>query len=60
VVSAGARRLTLTTQGRHEDAGVLLNLLAAERGAPEDMRHNVLARDLVRGLLRRARPSMGL
>jgi transcriptional regulator with XRE-family HTH domain len=45
---------------RHEDAGVLLNLLAAEREAPEDMRHNVLARDLVRGLLRRARPSMGL
>lgn len=43
---------------RHEDPGVLLHLLAAEREAPEDMRHNVLARDLVRGLLRRARPSL--
>jgi hypothetical protein len=45
---------------QHEDAGVLLHLLTAEREAPEDMRHNVLARDLVRGLLRRARPSLGL
>ncbi len=43
---------------RHEDTGVLVQLLTAEREAPEDMRHNVLARDLVRGLLRRARPSL--
>jgi transcriptional regulator with XRE-family HTH domain len=43
---------------RHEDPGVLLHLLTAEHEAPEDLRHNVLARDLVRGLLRRARPSL--
>jgi transcriptional regulator with XRE-family HTH domain len=43
---------------RHDDAGVLLHLLAAEQEASEDMRYNPLARDLVRGLLRRARPSL--
>jgi hypothetical protein len=34
-----------------------LHLLGAEHEAPEDMRYNVLARDLVRGLVKRARPS---
>lgn len=43
---------------RREDTGVLLHLLDAEREAPEDMRYNALARDLVRGLMRRARPTM--
>ncbi len=43
---------------RHDDPGVLLHLLAAYDEAPEDMLHNVLARELVRGLLRRARPSL--
>jgi len=43
---------------RHDDAGVLLYLLSAEQESPEDLRYNLLARDLVRGLLRRARPSM--
>jgi transcriptional regulator with XRE-family HTH domain len=43
---------------RHDDAGVLLYLLSAEQESPEDLRYNLLARDLVRGLLRRARPSL--
>jgi transcriptional regulator with XRE-family HTH domain len=43
---------------RHEDAGVLLYLLSAEQESPEDLHYNLLARDLVRGLLRRARPSL--
>jgi transcriptional regulator with XRE-family HTH domain len=42
---------------RREDPAVLLHLLSAEREAPEDMRYNLLARDLVRGLVKRARPS---
>jgi transcriptional regulator with XRE-family HTH domain len=42
---------------RREDPAVLLHLLRAEREAPEDMRYNLLARDLVRGLVRRSRPS---
>jgi tetratricopeptide (TPR) repeat protein len=42
---------------RREDPAVLLHLLGAEHEAPEDMRYNVLARDLVRGLVKRARPS---
>jgi hypothetical protein len=42
---------------RREDPAVLLHLLNAEREAPEDMRFNLLARDLVRGLVKRARPS---
>jgi hypothetical protein len=42
---------------RREDPAVLLHLLGAERQAPEDMRYNLLARDLVRGLVKRARPS---
>jgi DNA-binding XRE family transcriptional regulator/tetratricopeptide (TPR) repeat protein len=42
---------------RREDPAVLLHLLSAERQAPEDMRYNLLARDLVRGLVKRARPS---
>jgi transcriptional regulator with XRE-family HTH domain len=43
---------------RHDDAGVILHLLAAEQESSEDMRYNPLARDLVRGLMRRARPSL--
>jgi transcriptional regulator with XRE-family HTH domain len=43
---------------RHDDPGVILNLLAAEQASSEDMRYNPLARDLVRALLRRARPSL--
>jgi transcriptional regulator with XRE-family HTH domain len=39
---------------RRDDAGVLLNLQRAVREAPEDLRHNLLARDMVRGLLKRA------
>jgi acyl-CoA reductase-like NAD-dependent aldehyde dehydrogenase len=42
---------------RREDPAVLLHLLSAERQAPEDMHYNLLARDLVRGLVKRARPS---
>jgi transcriptional regulator with XRE-family HTH domain len=42
---------------RREDPAVLLHLLSAEREAPEDMRYNLLARDLVRGLVKRSRPS---
>jgi hypothetical protein len=36
---------------------VLLHLLSAEASGPEDMRYNSLARELVQGLLRRARPT---
>jgi hypothetical protein len=36
---------------------VLVHLIDAERTAPEDMRYNMLARDLVRGLVRQARPT---
>jgi hypothetical protein len=43
---------------RRDDPGVLLHLLTAHNEAPEDMLHNVLARELVRSLLRRARPSL--
>jgi RecA/RadA recombinase len=43
---------------RHEDAGTILHLLAAEQESSEDLRYNPMARDLVRGLLRRARPSL--
>jgi hypothetical protein len=43
---------------RRDDAAVLLHLMSAENSGPEDMRYNILARDLVRGLLKRARPSM--
>jgi transcriptional regulator with XRE-family HTH domain len=43
---------------RHDDTGVVLYLLTAEQESPEDLRYNPLARDLVRGLLRRARPSL--
>jgi transcriptional regulator with XRE-family HTH domain len=42
---------------QREDAAVLLHLLRVEREAPEDMKFNTLARDLVRGVVRRARPS---
>ena len=42
---------------RREDPAVLLHLLSAEREAPEDLRFNVIARELVRGLVKRARPS---
>jgi transcriptional regulator with XRE-family HTH domain len=43
---------------RHQDTGTVLHLLAAERESCEDMYYNPLARDLVRGLLRHARPSL--
>jgi transcriptional regulator with XRE-family HTH domain len=42
---------------RQEDAAVILNLMNAEASGPEDMRYNTLARDLVRSLLKRARPT---
>jgi hypothetical protein len=42
---------------RRDDTGVFLHLLNAESSGPEDMRYNNLARELVHGLLRRARPT---
>lgn len=42
---------------RRDDPGVLLHLMSAEASGPEDMRYNQLARDLVHGLLKRARPT---
>jgi len=42
---------------RRDDPGVLLHLMNAEASGPEDMRYNNLARELVQGLLRRARPT---
>ncbi len=42
---------------KRDDPGVFLHLVNAEAGGPEDMRYNTLARDLVQGLLKRARPT---
>lgn len=42
---------------RRDDPGVFLHLVNAETSGPEDMRYNTLARDLVQGLLKRARPT---
>jgi transcriptional regulator with XRE-family HTH domain len=42
---------------RRDDPGVLLHLLSAEATGPEDMRYNAMARELVQGLLKRARPT---
>ncbi|MBO3752109.1 helix-turn-helix transcriptional regulator [Streptosporangiaceae bacterium NEAU-GS5] len=42
---------------RQDDAAVILNLMNAEASGPEDLRYNTLARDLVRSLLKRARPT---
>ncbi|MFI9554821.1 helix-turn-helix domain-containing protein [Nonomuraea endophytica] len=42
---------------RQEDAAVILHLMNAEASGPEDLRYNTLARDLVRSLLKRARPT---
>ncbi|MGH3500962.1 MAG: hypothetical protein ACRDQA_08720, partial [Nocardioidaceae bacterium] len=42
---------------RHDDAGAFVHLLNAEATGPEDVRYNILARDLVRGLMKRARPT---
>jgi hypothetical protein len=42
---------------RKDDPGVFLHLVNAETTGPEDMRYNTLARDLVHGLLKRARPT---
>lgn len=42
---------------RRDDPGVFLHLMNAEASGPEDMRYNSLARDLVQGLLKRARPT---
>lgn len=43
---------------RREDEAVVLHLLNAERTSPEDVARSALARDLVRGLLQRARPTL--
>lgn len=42
---------------RRDDPGVLVHLANAESTGPEDMRYNVMARELVQGLLKRARPT---
>lgn len=42
---------------RKDDPGVFLHLINAESSGPEDMRYNTLARELVHGLLKRARPT---
>jgi len=42
---------------RQDDSATLLTLLRLEREAPHDLHHRGEARDLVRGLLKRARPS---
>jgi hypothetical protein len=40
---------------RQDDAATLLTLLRLEREAPEDVRYRSGARDLIRGLINRAR-----
>lgn len=42
---------------RRDDPAVLLHLMIAEQTGPEDLRYNPLARDLIHGLLKRARPT---
>ncbi len=42
---------------KRDDAAVLVHLVIAEGTGPEDLRYNPLARDLVHGLLKRARPT---
>jgi transcriptional regulator with XRE-family HTH domain len=42
---------------RQDDAAVVINLMEAERVAPQVLRYNFLARDLIRGLLKRERRS---
>lgn len=42
---------------RNDDAAAVINLMEAERVAPQVLRYNVLARDILRGLLRRERRS---
>jgi transcriptional regulator with XRE-family HTH domain len=42
---------------RRDDPAVFLHLMSAESSGPEDLRYNNLARDLVHGLLKRARPT---
>ncbi|MFC7642644.1 hypothetical protein ACFQX6_18145 [Streptosporangium lutulentum] len=42
---------------RRDDAAVFIHLLTAEASGPEDLKYNILARDLIRGLLKRARPT---
>lgn len=42
---------------RRDDAAVLLHLMNAENLASEELHYNILGRDLVRGLLKRARPT---
>lgn len=42
---------------KRDDPGVFLHLVNAEASGPEDVRYNPLARDLVQGLLKRARPT---
>jgi len=57
------RRLTFALEvarcyeQRRDDPGVFLHLIDAEASGPEDMRYNQLARELVQGLLKRARPT---
>lgn len=49
--------VTRCYEQRRNDPAVLVHLQRAERLAPEDVRGSVLARELVRGLQHRARPS---
>lgn len=42
---------------RKDDAAAVINLMEAERVAPQVLRYNFLARDILRGLLRRERRS---
>jgi transcriptional regulator with XRE-family HTH domain len=42
---------------RRDDTGVFLHLMNVEASGPEDMRFNNMARELVQGLLKRARPT---
>jgi transcriptional regulator with XRE-family HTH domain len=42
---------------RRDDPAVFLHLVNAEESGPEDLRYNTLARDLIHGLLKHARPT---
>jgi hypothetical protein len=48
---------TSVVELKHEDMGTLTYLQLAWDTAPEHVQHNPLVRDMVRGLLHRARPT---
>jgi hypothetical protein len=51
-------QLAACYEQRRDDMGVLVHMQGAQETGPEDLRFNAVSRDLVRGLLKRARASV--